>query len=72
MDMDRPVDLSEEPNTESRMVLSQPGFPKRPKGRRFHLTQLSCSEKLVAEHRPSACGTVRQQVWLAHGCLLRE
>ena len=54
MDMDRPVDLSEEPNTESRMVLSHPGFPKRPKGRRFHLTQLRCAEKLVAEHRPSA------------------
>ena len=53
--MDRPVDLSEEPNTESRMVLSHPGFPKRPKGRRFHLTQLRCAEKLVAEHRPSAC-----------------
>lgn len=62
MDVERPVDLSDEPNTESRMVPSQPGFPKRPKGRHFHLTQLRCAEKLVAEHRPSACGTVRQQV----------
>ena len=59
---DRPVDLSDEPNAESRMVRSQPGFPKRPKGRHFHLTQLGCAEKLGAEHRPSACGTVRRQV----------
>lgn len=58
MDIDSPVGLSDEPNTESRMVRSQPGFPKRLQGRHFRSTQLRCVEKLTAERGPSAWGTV--------------